>query len=219
LEFNEAETRKRIIDITLIEAGWDVGADGQDTLEVKQEVKVDGQPTTTGIGYADYVLFDNNGLPLGVIEAKKTAVAASQGKTQAKLYADALEKRYGQRPVIFYSNGFDIWIWDDAKGEIPRKIYGYYSKDSLRYCVQKTRERLTLADLGPKQEIIDRMYQLEAVTRVTEKFETHKRRKALIVLATGTGKTRVAMALTELLSRAGWVQRVLFLCDRRELRK
>ena len=219
LEFDEATTRKRIIDITLMEAGWDVGAEGQDTLDVRQEVEVENQPTQTGIGYADYVLFDDNGLPLGVVEAKKTSVDASAGKTQAKLYADDLERRYKQRPVIFYTNGFDLWIWDDAKGEIPRKIYGYYSKDSLRYCIQKTRDRMKLSDLGPKPEIIDRMFQIEAVTRVTEKFETHRRRKALIVLATGTGKTRVAMALCEMLFRAGWAQRVLFLCDRRELRK
>ncbi len=219
LDFNEEETRKRIIDITLMEAGWDVGANGQDTLQVRQEVEVKNQPTQTGIGYADYVLFDDNGLPLAVVEAKKTAIDASRGKTQAKLYADDLERRYNQRPVIFYTNGFDIWIWDDAKGEIPRKIYGYYSLDSLRYCVQKTRDRQKLSELGPKTEIIDRMFQIEAVTRVTEKFETHNRRKALIVLATGTGKTRVAMALCELLFRAGWAQRVLFLCDRRELRK
>lgn len=219
LKFNEAETRKHIIDLMLMEASWDVGANGQNTLAVQQEVEVDGQPTETGIGYVDYVLFDNNGLPLGVVEAKKTAADASRGKAQARLYADALEHRYNQRPVIFYTNGFDIWIWDDAKGEIPRKIYGFYSIDSLRYCVQKTRNREKLSDFGPKKEIIDRLYQIEAVTRVTEKFETLKRRKALIVLATGTGKTRVALALCELMFRAGWAQRILFLCDRRELRK
>jgi len=219
LEFNEAETRKHMIDLMLMEAGWDIGANGQNTIAVQQEVELDGQPTETGIGYADYVLFDDNGLPLGVVEAKKTAADASRGKTQAKLYADALERRYNQRPVIFYTNGFDIWIWDDAKGEIPRKIYGFYSTDSLRYCIQKTRERQKLSGIGPKSEIIDRLYQIEAVTRVTEKFEALNRRKALIVLATGTGKTRVALALCELMFRAGWAQRVLFLCDRRELRK
>ncbi len=219
LEFNEETTRKRIIDITLMESGWNVGAEGKDTSEVQQEVQVKNQPTPTGIGYADYVLFDDNGLPLGVVEAKKTSVKASAGQRQAKLYADDLERQYNQRPVIFYTNGFDLWIWDDAKGEIPRKIYGYYSKDSLRYCIQKTRDRKTLADLGPKTEIIDRLFQIETVTRVTEKFDTQQKRKALIVLATGTGKTRVAMALCEMLFRAGWVQRVLFLCDRRELRK
>lgn len=219
LDFSEAETRKQIIDLELLQAGWDVGENGQDTLEVKQELEVQNQPTNTGTGYADYVLFDDNGLPLAVIEAKKTAVDPSRGKTQAKLYADDLERRYNQRPVIFYTNGFDIWIWDDAKGEIPRKLYAYYSKESLRYCIQKTSTRKNLSELGPKEEIIDRMYQTETVTRVTEKFETLNRRKALIVLATGTGKTRVAMAICELLFRAGWVQRVLFLCDRRELRK
>ena len=215
LGFSEEETRKHIIDLELLQAGWDV----QDSRMVRQELEVQNQPTNTGTGYADYVLFDDNGLPLAVVEAKKTAVDPSRGKTQAKLYADDLERKYKQRPVIFYTNGFDIWIWDDAKGEIPRKLYAYYSKESLRYCIQKTRERKALSEMGPKEEIIDRMYQIQAVTRVTEKFEIHNRRKALIVLATGTGKTRVAMAICELLFRAGWAQRVLFLCDRRELRK
>jgi len=219
LQFDEATTRKRIIDISLMEAGWNVGPEGQSTREVQQEFLVKNQETPTGTGFADYVLFDDNGLPLAIIEAKKTSIDASTGKTQAKLYADGLETAYKQRPIIFYTNGFDLWIWDDAKGEIPRKIYGYYSKESLRFCIQKTRERKKLSELGPKEEIIDRMFQIEAVKRVTEKFETQRQRKALIVLATGTGKTRVAMALCEMLFRAGWAQRVLFLCDRRELRK
>ena len=140
------------------------------------------------------------------------------GHKQGKDYAEALEKDYGQRPVIFCTNGFEIDIWDDAKGEIPRRIFGFYSKDSLEYCHWKTRERTRLSELNPDPEMKLRLYQLEAVTRVCEKFDG-KRRKALIVQATGTGKTRVAMALTELLIRAHWVKRILFLCDRRELRK
>jgi type I restriction enzyme R subunit len=215
LHFSEAETRKLLIDQLLVQAGWNIS----DKESVGIEVELDGQPTDTGIGYADYVLYDTDGKALAVIEAKKTAHHAEKGRKQAKLYADALEKKHGQRPVIFYTNGFDIWIWDDVKAEVPRKLFGFYSKDSLQYCLwrsQKSPQRL--ADLNPKEEIVNRIYQVEAIKRVCERFDA-KRRKALLVQATGTGKTRVAIALSELLIRAGHAKRVLFLCDRRELRK
>jgi type I restriction enzyme, R subunit len=129
-----------------------------------------------------------------------------------------LEKKYGQRPIIFYTNGFDVWIWDDKQGYPPRRIFGFYSRDSLQYLIFQRREKADLSTLSPKAEIAGRLYQLEAIRRITERFED-KHRRALVVQATGTGKTRVAIALTELLSRARWVKRVLFLCDRRELRK
>lgn len=219
LHFDEDTTRKLLIDNLLVEAGWDVAPDQESTSQVGKEVEVPHQPTSTGNGYADYVLWDDDGKPLAVIEAKKTAYSVEKGRTQAKLYADGLEKKYNQRPIIFYTNGYDICIWDDAKGDVPRRIYGFYSKDSLQYCMWKTRERQRLADLGPKSNIIpDRRFQIEAVKRVCERFDQN-RRKALIVQATGTGKTRVAIALSELLIRARWVKRILFLCDRRELRK
>ncbi|MEW8192865.1 MAG: DEAD/DEAH box helicase family protein, partial [Candidatus Thiodiazotropha sp.] len=154
-----------------------------------------------------------------VIEAKKTSVDPERGRHQAKLYADGLEKVHGHRPVIFYTNGFDIWIWDDAQGFPPRKLYGFYSKDSLQHLANYQRvERKPLDTIEINETIVNRLYQIEAIKRVGERF-TDKHRKALIVQATGTGKTRVAIALTDLLIRAGWVKRVLFLCDRRELRK
>jgi type I restriction enzyme R subunit len=211
LEFSEATTRSQIIDSLLATAGWAEG--------VGKEVEVQHQPTASGLGYADYVLWDDNGSPLAVIEAKKTAVDPEMGRHQAKLYADGLEKMHGQRPVIFYTNGFDIWMWDDSLGYPPRKVFGYYSKDSLQYLVAFQRAgRKPLDTLSPRADIVDRLYQVEAIKRVTERFsEGH--RKALVVQATGTGKTRVAIALAELLIRGGWVKRVLFLCDRRELRK
>ena len=165
------------------------------------------------------MLWDDNGNPLAVIEAKKTSVEPERGRHQAKLYADGLEKTYGHRPVIFYTNGFDIWIWDDAQGFPPRKLYGFYSKDSLQHLANYQRkERKPLNTIEINEQIVDRLYQIEAIKRACERFEG-KHRKALIVQATGTGKTRVAIALTDLLIRAGWVKRVLFLCDRRELRK
>ena len=219
LKFDEATTRTRIIDSLIATAGWSIGAGEASTSEVGKEIEVPRQPTTSGIGYADYVLWDDDGSPLAVIEAKKTSVDPERGRQQAKLYADGLEKSHGQRPVIFYTNGYDIWMWDDAGGYPPRKVYGYYSKDSLQYLVKYQRKsRKPLDSLEVRQNIVNRLYQIEAIKRVSERF-TDNHRKSLVVQATGTGKTRVAIALTELLIRAGWVKRVLFLCDRRELRK
>lgn len=219
LNFSEAETRTRLIDSLLASAGWDVGEGLNNTVQVGKEVELDGQPTATGTGYADYVLWDDNGNPLAVVEAKKAAVDAERGRHQAKLYADSLEKKYGHRPVIFYTNGFDIWIWDDAQDFPPRKLFGFYSKDSLQHLANYQRlHKKPLDAIKINEQIVDRLYQLEAIKRVSERF-TQKHRKVLIVQATGTGKTRVAIALTDLLIRAGWVKRVLFLCDRKELRK
>lgn len=219
LNFSEAETRTRLIDSLLASAGWDVGEGLASTEQVGKEIELDGQPTKTGVGYADYVLWDDDGNPLAVIEAKKTAVDAERGRHQAKLYADSLEKKYRHRPVIFYTNGFDIWIWDDAQDYPPRKLFGFYSKDSLQHLVNYQRhQKKPLDSIEINKAIVDRLYQMEAIKRVSERF-TQKHRKALVVQATGTGKTRVAIALTDLLIRAGWVKRVLFLCDRKELRK
>lgn len=219
LSFDEETTRLRLIDSMLAEAGWNVGANGKNTEFVVQEEEVKYQPTNTGVGYADYVLRDDNGKPLAVVEAKKTAKDVQIGRKQAQLYADGLEKMHGQRPIIFYTNGFDIWMWDDKGGYPPRKLYGFYSKDSLQYLVNYQRaSRKQLDIVAPNADIAGRLYQLEAIKRVTEKF-TVGYRKALIVQATGTGKTRVAISLVDLLLRAGWGKRVLFLCDRKELRK
>jgi len=219
LHFSEEETRALLIDTALVQAGWKVAPGIQNTAEVKKELEILDQPTQTGVGYADYVLFDDDGKPLAVIEAKKTAYDPEKGRAKAKYYADGLEKMYGRRPIIFYTNGFDIFIWEDAKGEVPRKLYGFYSKNSLKYAHwRESEQHPRLAELGPAPSIIDRPYQILAVKQVCEDFD-RKRRKALIVQATGTGKTRVAIALSELLIGAHRARRILFLCDRRELRK
>jgi type I restriction enzyme R subunit len=219
LKFDEATTRRRLIDVALADAGWKVGAKGRNTPEVGQEVELPHQPTDSGIGFADYVLWDDDGKPLGVIEAKRTAASAETGRKQAELYADALEKLHGQRPAIFYTNGYDIWLWDDAQGYAPRQLFGFYSKDSLQHLVRFQRAaKLPLDSVAPDPAIAGRMYQIETIKRVTEIF-AKKRTKALVVQATGTGKTRVAISLVDLLIRAKWVKRVLFLCDRNELRK
>lgn len=217
LHFDEATTRKQLIDLQLAQVGWDLSQSEQIALEEK----VLYQPTASGEGFADYVLKDDNGKPLAVIEAKKTAVDAEKGRHQAKHYADGLEKMHGQRPVIFYTNGHDIWIWDDhpAQHYPPRRLYGFYAKSSLQYLIRQRSERKALNTVSPKADILgERLYQHEALKRICERFET-KQRKALAVQATGTGKTRLSIALTDSCMKAGWVKRVLFLCDRRELRK
>lgn len=178
LNLNEAETRKYLIDMELREVGWDVSDNNTSTDEVGQEVEVKHQPTETGKGYVDYVLWDEDGLPLAVVEAKRTAKDARFGKKQAKDYADALEKEYGQRPVMFYTNGHDIYIWDDVQGYPPRKIYGFYSKSSLQHLVKFQRiEKKKLTEVAIDTNIAGRRYQLETISRVHETFEL-KRRKA-----------------------------------------
>lgn len=216
--FNEAETRARIIDMDLRAAGWKVSLDETSTEEVGKEVQVSDQPTSTGIGYVDYVLWDDDGKPLAVIEAKRTRESVEKGREQAKIYADALEKQYQQRPVIFYSNGYDIRILDDAQGYNSRKLYGYYSKDSLQYLIKQRSLKKDLNQTPIDINVAGRLYQMETITRVCERFSA-KHRKSLIVQATGTGKTRVSIALAKRLLDAGWAKRVLFLCDRKELRK
>lgn len=217
-DLNEAETRKRLIDAELRSEGWDVALGEQSTEQVAKEYQVDGQPSATGIGYCDYVLWDDNGKPLAVIEAKRSRLDPKSGQQQAKLYADSLEKSTGQRPVIFYTNGYDIWMWDDAQGYVPRKLFGYYSKDSLQYTIQQRALKQDLNQTPIDINVAGRMYQIETISRVCERF-SDKHRRALIVQATGTGKTRVSIALTKRMLDAGWAKRVLFLCDRKELRK
>lgn len=218
--FTEDNTRKWLIDRDLRMAGWDVPNGTASNDSVGQEVEVLQQSTTTGKGYCDYVLWDDNGKPLAVVEAKKTLVDARAGQEQAKQYADALEKRHGQRPMIFFTNGHDIWVWDDAGGYPPRTVYGFYSKDTLQYRVGfQRREKLDLLkDVKADANIAGYLHQIESITRVAERF-TQRHRRALVVQATGTGKTRVAISLAKLLIDARWVKRVLFLCDRKELRK
>ena len=225
LNYNEEQTRYNLIDNMLRNAGWTVNADKKDSDDVKQELSINHQPTSSGEGFADYVLWDADAdKPLAVIEAKKTAIGAEQGKTQAKIYADGLEKDYDVRPVIIYTNGYDIYVWDDAprsgsdSGYPSRKIYGYYDKDSLKRMIAK-RNSSPFCDTSTnpgKPPLRD--YQIEGIQRLKETFD-NKNRRGLLVQATGTGKTRVATSFSDVLFRANQGKRILFLCDRRELRK
>ena len=215
LQWDEAKTRLLLIDAMLVKAGWDINDKQQVTLE--QLLKLEQNPS--GKGYADYVLWGDNGLPLAVIEAKRASNSSLQaGREQARLYADSLEVQYGQRPVIFYTNGYETFIWDDHQYNTYRPVYGLYSKDSLDYLIyQRHYREADLEKNNPKLDIAGRPYQIEAIKTVAAHYQ-NQRRKALVIQATGTGKTRVAIALSELLLRAGWAKRVLFLCDRKELR-
>jgi len=208
-DYDEAETRDRYIDLLLREAGW--ALDRPEDLEFR----VEGMPNKQGVGYVDYLLWGADGKPLGLVEAKRTRKDARQGQQQAKLYADALEARYGQRPVIFYSNGYEHWIWDDTRYP-PRRIGGFYKRDELELLIQRRSGRKSLAQTKIDTKIAGhkRPYQQRAIRAITRHFEEDGERKALLVMATGSGKTRTVIALVDLLMRAGWVKRVLFLADR-----
>ena len=210
-DWSEAETRRFKIDALLAEAGWIDFADGYDI-----EYEVHEMPSVSGVGYVDYVLWGDDGLPLAVVEAKKTLVAPQVGQQQAKLYAGCLEDETGQRPVVFYSNGYEHWLWDDTRYP-ARRVQGFYTADELALLIQRRANQQPLSSLGINEGIVDRHYQQRAIRAVAEHFETDKQRKALVVMATGAGKTRTVIALTDLLMRAGWVKRVLFLADRTAL--
>ena len=213
---SEAETRKIYIDEMLREAGWEIAQTAHDIVSGKAclEIEVQGMPNSSGKGYADYVLFDTDGSPLAVIEAKKTSVDPVAGKAQAELYAKCLQKKYGVLPIIYYTNGFETNVIDGL-GYPARTIYGFHSRHDLQKLLQK-RGRQDIYDTLAKEDIVNRDYQIRAVKSVCEHFNK-KHRRALLVMATGTGKTRVSIALVEVLLRNNWVKSVLFLADRTAL--
>lgn len=209
--YSEAETRSLLLDLYLQEAGWD--PHGPNVAEYK----VTNIPPKNSTGYADYVLWGADGLPLAVIEAKKTSRNAAEGQQQAQWYADGLTAMHGQRPIIFYTNGYDHFLWDDQQYP-PRPVQRFYTHDELQRLIQRRTTRQPLADLHHKRVIVDRDYQEAAIRHLTEHF-TAGFRRGLIVMATGTGKTRTVIALCDLLMRANWVKRILFLADRTALVK
>ncbi len=209
-DYSEAETRDAFIDLLLKEAGWPL-AEKRD-----REYAVTGMPNLPGKGYVDYVLWGDDGLPLAVVEAKRTRKSAQIGQQQAKLYADCLEKEFGRRPVIFYSNGYEHWLWDDANYP-PRAVQGFYKKDELELMIRRRQSRTALARAPIDEKIAGRYFQVRSIRRIGEAFEKDHDRKVLLVMATGAGKTRTVIALCDLLMRCNWVKRVLFLADRKAL--
>ena len=209
-DISEFETRKQFIDLDLKIAGWD-------SKNIREEVEVKGMPNTQETGHVDYVLYGENGKPLAVVEAKRTSKDAKIGQQQAKLYADCLEKEYAQRPIIYYTNGKEIYMWDDVSYP-ERKVSGYYTQDELQLLIKRRDSKENLEHIYIANDIANRPYQLEAVKKVCESFE-QKHRRALVVMATGTGKTRTAISLVDVLTSKNWVQNILFLADRTELVK
>ncbi|MEK7994385.1 MAG: DEAD/DEAH box helicase family protein [Planctomycetota bacterium] len=206
-DYSETETRDFFIDLLLKEAGWPLDQ-ARD-----REFPVEGMPNYQGKGFVDYVLWGADNLPLAVVEAKRTRRDADQGRQQAKLYADCLEKAYGRRPLIFYTNGYEHWIWDDVHYP-PRPIQGFLKRDELELAIQRRSSRKSLAEAKINEVIVERYYQWRAIRRIGESFERERQRKALVVMATGAGKTRTVIALADLLMRCNWAKRVLFLADR-----
>ncbi len=222
MEVSEAETRRRYIDLSLRECGWTNLRAGYEL-----EYEVGGMPSSTnpsGVGYVDYVLWGDDGLPLAVIEAKKTMADARKGKRQAELYADCMQAMHGQRPVIFYTNGFETYLWDD-QFSAEREVQGFYSKDELQRVINRRHTRSDLREFTVNTEIAGRPYQLEAIKRVAENTVTQnadgelraRARQSLLVMATGSGKTRTAAAIVDMFSKCNWAKRVLFLADRNAL--
>ena len=210
LDLSEYKTRKIYIDFMLEDAGW---VEGKDWLN---EVELYGMPNKSEVGYADYVLFGDDGKPLAVLEAKRTCVDVAKGRQQAKLYADLLEQKYGRRPIIFLSNGFDTRIWND-KYYPERKVASVYSKRDLEKLFNLHTMRTSLKNVMVDKVIAGRYYQEGAIKAVCEAFDKKNRRKALLVMATGSGKTRTVIALCKVLLDHGWVKNILFLADRNSL--
>jgi type I restriction enzyme R subunit len=220
--YTEKETRQLFIDVLLREAGWDPEAPRT------REYEVLGMPLAdnpSGKGLVDYVLWGDDGLPLAVIEAKRTQRSQAEGLVQAGLYADALERRFGQRPFIYLSNGFDTSFLEEPFYNSPRRVSGIASRDELQYRMGQRQNRKDLRKQAIPTAIVNRHYQLEAVGRVADalvgddgKGKLHGiRRAGLLVMATGSGKTRVSAALVDVFAKAGWIKRVLFLADRNAL--
>lgn len=216
---NEKLTRKEIIDNRLKQAGWNVTDRTQVIEEFNIHLTVVEEPTTTYAGhqYSDYVLLGKHGKPLAVVEAKKTSVDAALGREQAKQYCYNIKQTQGvELPFCFYTNGHDIYFWD-LENYPPQKVFGFPTRDDLeRYAyLRKSRKPLTGELINTK--IAGRTYQIQSIRAVMEAVEKRKR-KFLLVMATGTGKTRTCIALVDALMRAGWAERVLFLVDRIALR-
>ena len=209
-DYREDETRDQFIDLLLNEAGWPLDK------QRDREYPVTGMPSATGKGYVDYVLWGSDGLPLAVVEAKRTRRSPHEGQEQARLYADALEREFGRRPIIYYTNGYTHEIWDDASGYPPRAVQGFATADQLELLIQRRSNRRPLASEPVDTEIAGRYYQVRAISAVGNAFDS-RQRHALLVMATGTGKTRTSVALVKQLMNAGWVKNVLFLADRTAL--
>ncbi len=219
---NEAETRQKIIDRRLLKSGWNVNNPSQITTEMDIWVGLPDkvrEPITKyqGHQFADYALLGDDGFPLAIVEAKKTSKDSRIGQEQARQYAENIKKNSSKgMPFVFYTNGNDIFFWDTEKYP-PRKVYGFPTKKDLERMLFLRKNEKPLSQELIEKEIAGRPYQIEAIRSVFENLEKGKR-KSLLVMATGTGKTRTCVAMIEALMRANKVRRILFLVDRIALR-
>jgi len=223
-DLTEKQTRKRIIDTLLDKAGWNLN----NLQDVVEEFQIDGAggyfsplaqggPILNPSGYSDYLLLDRAGDPLAIVEAKKTSRDPIAGKKQAEDYADNIKRIEEIEPFIFLTNGYEVWFWN-RQNYAPSIVHGFFTRNDLERIRHQNNFRKNLHNIEIKPSIVDRDYQIEAIKRICEGLNRN-RRKFLLVMATGTGKTRTAMGLVDVLMRAGWAERVLFLVDREALSK
>ncbi len=212
---SEAATRRLYIDLYLQEAGWEILTAENVILPGKAgiEIQVEGMPNAEGIGFCDYALYGKDGKPLAIVEAKKTSVAPEVGRHQVMLYGDCMEKKYGYRPVLYYTNGYEIKCIDGLYPD--RELYAFHTLSELELLIQR-RDRKNITDLRIRDDITNRPYQKMAITNLCERLN-QKFRRGLLVMATGTGKTRVSISMVDVLSRNKWIKNILFLADRTSL--
>lgn len=209
MSYSEANTRKELIDPAIEKADWIL----DDKTQVDIELPVDGHNAEPWNGVTDYVLFRENGEVLAVVEAKKTTHQPRLAQQQTEHYIIEIEKRQSFRPFAFMTNGIDIHFWDSLSST-PRLVKGFFSRNDLERLLSLKQKAKSLASVSVNQSIINRDYQIEAVKRIAEAFENKHKQKTLLVMATGTGKTRTAMAIIDIFIRSNKAQNILFVADR-----
>lgn len=207
-------TRKRYIDADLKANGYVFDQDAKRNC-IEVEYPVVGMPNETGTGYVDYVIWGDTGKIIAVLEAKRASESADKGRNQGKLYADCIQNMQGFRPVIFYTNGFETYLWDD-ENSAPRVVSGMFPQKDINAMIERRYIKKSVNSIQIDEEITNRWYQLRAVTKCCENYEKGIR-KCLLVMATGTGKTRTAASVVDVMTRSQQMGRVLFLADRKEL--
>lgn len=212
---SEANTRKLYIDLYLKEAGWDVMEKENIPSHSKAgiEIEVEGMPNSKGLGYCDYVLYGKDGRPLAIVEAKKTSVEPEKGRHQVELYGECMKAKYGYIPILYYTNGYEIRCIDGIYP--PRRLLAFHTESELEVLLQR-RNRGDITNIKINDNITNRGYQKQAITAICDRLNK-KHRRGLLVMATGTGKTRISISLVDVLARSGWVKSVLFLADRTSL--
>lgn len=215
-DMSEWITRKRYIDADFKANGFIFDQKAKRNC-IEVEFPVVGMPNATGKGYVDYVVWGDTGKIIALVEAKKAGESAEKGRNQAKLYADCIQNMQGLRPVIFYTNGFETYLWDD-ENSAPRIVSGIFPKKDIEAIIGRRYIKNSVSSIQIDEKITNRWYQLRAVTKCCENFEKGVR-KCLLVMATGTGKTRTAASVVDVMTRSQQMGRVLFLADRKELVK